>query len=422
MTPRLTPDEARKLLGGYATGTLTAGEREGMLAAALEDQSLFDALAEEDALRELLEAPGAKTRLLAQLREGEEEGWVSVAAAAAASAPAHEPVAAKPEKRGWFGLPWLTGGRALSFAGLAAMAVVTVSFLSQKPAVLPERPAAVTQGAPVAGPVEEKKAGATAAGRGSAERAKTLATSKVERERRAATASPVSIRESDAPPVAEPPAAVPTAPTAAASPANAQRKQADVKSLQGPVAVSAETVQVAPAQSANQLRADETQSLPTPSQQQPMQAGRSAPKRPQPAPRADAEKKAADSMKAGVGAGTLSASKSEGTAPLTLRYKLERGRRDAPTEITVETSSGFAYVLRRTGDSWDTVASGNGPHSLDELGEYAIVASSTELANPAGAVRGAAARGNMVSRMGDGFTAVTSPESTVFVLLRVRAR
>lgn len=47
-------DEWMPLLSGYATGTLSAEERSRLLAAALEDQQLFDALADEEALRELL--------------------------------------------------------------------------------------------------------------------------------------------------------------------------------------------------------------------------------------------------------------------------------------------------------------------------------------------------------------------------------
>lgn len=60
-------DDIDKLLGGYATGTLTAGEREALFAAALEDQQLFEALAGEEPLRELLQDPIAKGRLLAGL-------------------------------------------------------------------------------------------------------------------------------------------------------------------------------------------------------------------------------------------------------------------------------------------------------------------------------------------------------------------
>lgn len=61
-------DEIRKLLGGYATGTLTEAEREALFTAALDDQELFDELAREQALKEILDAPGARDRLAAALR------------------------------------------------------------------------------------------------------------------------------------------------------------------------------------------------------------------------------------------------------------------------------------------------------------------------------------------------------------------
>ena len=63
-------EDIRKLLGGYATGTLTAEERQALFEAALDDQELFDALAKEQPLRELLEDPAARARLLAALDDG----------------------------------------------------------------------------------------------------------------------------------------------------------------------------------------------------------------------------------------------------------------------------------------------------------------------------------------------------------------
>jgi len=61
----MRPEEIRKLMGGYATGTLTEAEREALFAAALEDQELFNELAGEESLRELLSDPGARTEMLA---------------------------------------------------------------------------------------------------------------------------------------------------------------------------------------------------------------------------------------------------------------------------------------------------------------------------------------------------------------------
>ncbi|HTC88034.1 MAG TPA: DUF4384 domain-containing protein [Bryobacteraceae bacterium] len=53
----MTQDEIRKLLGGYATNALSADERRILFQAALEDQELFNALQDEDSLRELLADP-----------------------------------------------------------------------------------------------------------------------------------------------------------------------------------------------------------------------------------------------------------------------------------------------------------------------------------------------------------------------------
>src|SRR5260370_19887331 len=63
----MSPEEIKKLLGGYATGTLTAEEQQALFAAALEDQELFDALAREQSLRDLLRDPAARAGLLSAL-------------------------------------------------------------------------------------------------------------------------------------------------------------------------------------------------------------------------------------------------------------------------------------------------------------------------------------------------------------------
>jgi hypothetical protein len=64
--------DIEKLLGGYATGTLTPEEERALFAAALEDQELFDALAREQSLRDLLRDPAARASLLATLGEPHE--------------------------------------------------------------------------------------------------------------------------------------------------------------------------------------------------------------------------------------------------------------------------------------------------------------------------------------------------------------
>jgi hypothetical protein len=63
----MSRDDIQKLLGGYATGTLTPEEQRTLFEAALEDQELFDALAREEALREVLSDPSARAQLLAAM-------------------------------------------------------------------------------------------------------------------------------------------------------------------------------------------------------------------------------------------------------------------------------------------------------------------------------------------------------------------
>src|ERR1700687_806372 len=53
----MTNEEIRKLLGGYATNTLTDAERKVLFEAALDDQELFNAIQEEQALKDLLSDP-----------------------------------------------------------------------------------------------------------------------------------------------------------------------------------------------------------------------------------------------------------------------------------------------------------------------------------------------------------------------------
>src|SRR5262249_6291293 len=67
----MNPEEVRKLLGGYATGTLTPSEQEALFAAALEDQALFDALMAEQPLHDLLSDPSARAQVLASLDPAE---------------------------------------------------------------------------------------------------------------------------------------------------------------------------------------------------------------------------------------------------------------------------------------------------------------------------------------------------------------
>ena len=88
----MSREEIQKLLGGYATDTLSAAERSALFEAALEDQELFDALAKEQALRDVLQDVSAREQLIAAL------------------GPAREPFA----RRAW---RWLPQPAALAMAG-----------------------------------------------------------------------------------------------------------------------------------------------------------------------------------------------------------------------------------------------------------------------------------------------------------------
>ena len=70
--------ELEKLLGGFSADTLTAEEREQLYAAALHDQHLFNALADEQALKDLLADPAVRRKLLHALAQPPgARGWRS---------------------------------------------------------------------------------------------------------------------------------------------------------------------------------------------------------------------------------------------------------------------------------------------------------------------------------------------------------
>jgi hypothetical protein len=73
-------EEIHKLLGGYATNTLTESERRALFEAALEDQELFNALQDEQALKQLLADPASREatqRALEQPVEKQHSAWWS---------------------------------------------------------------------------------------------------------------------------------------------------------------------------------------------------------------------------------------------------------------------------------------------------------------------------------------------------------
>jgi hypothetical protein len=90
----MSNEQARKLLGGYATNSLTEAERKALFEAALDDQELFDALQQEEALKELLADPVSRNQVQQALAQAPAAGrawwfrgwvWGGMAGAVAAT-------------------------------------------------------------------------------------------------------------------------------------------------------------------------------------------------------------------------------------------------------------------------------------------------------------------------------------------------
>jgi hypothetical protein len=99
----MSEQDLEKLLGGFAADTLTAEEKHQLYSAALHDQELFNALADEQAMKELLADPVVRRRLLQSL-----QGTRSVT------------IEGSPSWTDWFrrpaGLAWVGGLAAAVFA------------------------------------------------------------------------------------------------------------------------------------------------------------------------------------------------------------------------------------------------------------------------------------------------------------------
>jgi len=109
----MSKEEIRKLLGGYATNTLTESERNALFEAALDDQELFNALQQEQALKNVLDDPAAR----AEVRQALEQPSGRVRAAG---------------RMRW----WALGGAASAVAAAAILFVVFHANISERPTQL----------------------------------------------------------------------------------------------------------------------------------------------------------------------------------------------------------------------------------------------------------------------------------------------
>jgi len=90
----MIPEDIEKLIGGYATGTLSEDERRKLFEAALDDQDLFNALHGEHALKQLLDDPVSREMVRRAAAEPVPQSgnprflrrWIWAAAASAAAA------------------------------------------------------------------------------------------------------------------------------------------------------------------------------------------------------------------------------------------------------------------------------------------------------------------------------------------------
>ncbi len=147
-------DRAEKLIGGWVAGTLTKEERKLLLDASLSNQALFDALADEEGMRELLADPTVRRQLSALL------------------ATSSQPVAAAPASlETWW--RWLF--RPAPIAAFSAGVLAVLAFVVVRPAFI-EKPApsvaavgasseakAMDMAAPPPAPAEEKPRNSVAA-------------------------------------------------------------------------------------------------------------------------------------------------------------------------------------------------------------------------------------------------------------------
>jgi len=112
-------DRAELLIGGWIAGTLTPGERRELLDAAMANQALFDTLADEEGMRELLADPAVRRELSALLAR---------------------PQASAPARDSWWG--WMRHPGSLAAVGVAA--VLLVGLVALRPG-LTERAMEATQ-------------------------------------------------------------------------------------------------------------------------------------------------------------------------------------------------------------------------------------------------------------------------------------
>lgn len=160
LPPPVPPEDAGKLVGAWTAGTLSDAERKALHHAALDNQSLFDQLADEEGLRELFADPSTRAELAELLDDkpdaAAQSGGVALPllarsrADAAAMAPAGSASAASraaaAENVSW----WRSIFRPAPMAAFSAGAAAVLAFVVLRPSVVVKAPAQREQAAVVA--------------------------------------------------------------------------------------------------------------------------------------------------------------------------------------------------------------------------------------------------------------------------------
>lgn len=162
LPPPVPPEDAGKLVGAWTAGTLSDAERKALHHAALDNQALFDQLADEEGLRELFADPATRAELAGLLDDDKpgaaaQSGSVALpllarsradAAAAMAPAPSASPASrvAAAENVSW----WRSIFRPAPMAAFSAGAVAVLAFVMLRPSVVMKAPAEGEQAAVIA--------------------------------------------------------------------------------------------------------------------------------------------------------------------------------------------------------------------------------------------------------------------------------
>ncbi|MBX9603559.1 MAG: hypothetical protein K2X35_21310 [Bryobacteraceae bacterium] len=125
-------EEVRKLIGGYATGSLTPEEQKLLFDAALDDQALFDELMAEQDLKDIIDQPGARDRLLQALQPEPVVASTQYSPHARAGASRVYAPSPQPAPR-WYRRPATWAASGAIAAALALIAILPRAFRSDTP-------------------------------------------------------------------------------------------------------------------------------------------------------------------------------------------------------------------------------------------------------------------------------------------------